>query len=45
MVYRGSLRQVLCAVVTEGWPMLLFLVVCLRGVDAVTRRVGAVVIE
>jgi len=27
-VYRGSSRQVLPAVVTEGWPMPLFLVVC-----------------
>ena len=44
-MYRGSLRQVLCVVVIEGWSMSLFLVVCLRGVDAVTRRVGAVVIE
>ena len=45
VVYRGSLRQVLCAVVIEGWPMSLFLVVCLRGVDAVTRRVGTAAIE
>ena len=44
-MYRGALRQVLSAVVTEGWPMPLFLVVCWWGGDAVTRRVGAVVIE
>lgn len=44
-VHPGSPLWVLRSVVTDGWPMLFFLVVCLRGVDAVTRRVGTAVIE
>lgn len=42
---RGSPLPTLRSIVTTGWPSLFFLVVCLRGFGAVTRRAGAGAVE